>query len=332
MASAAARLNEPGEHAQPGEQRLLAGGQQAEAPVQGVAQGLLPLGQVPGPAGQQAEPLVKPRRQGLRRQQPDPGRGQLDGQRQPVQPAADLRDRRRVAAGQLEARVRGVRPLGEQAHRGVAPQLFGVRGRAGGRDRQRRHRELVLAGQPQHRPAGHQHHQARSGRQQPGQQRSRPQHLLEIVQRQQQPPGPQVRTPGRRSAARPTCSTRAPRRSRAPPGPPPTPRPARRTARRRRNPGPAAGPPRPSAGSSRPRPDRSRSPAAPLPGRPGPRGRRPPARGPAAAWPAPEAPRPAAPRPRRPDRGRVISNRSLSSTARSFSTSCCSSAGSEKCW
>ena len=29
--------------------------------------------------------------------------------------------------------------------------------------------------------------------------------------------------------------------------------------------------------------------------------------------------------------GRVISNRSLSSTARSFSTSCCSSAGSEKC-
>jgi hypothetical protein len=69
----------PREYAQAGEQCLLGGGQQAEAPVQGVAQGLLPLRQVTRPAGQQAEPLAEPRRQGLRRQQPEPGRGQLDG-------------------------------------------------------------------------------------------------------------------------------------------------------------------------------------------------------------------------------------------------------------
>ena len=183
----------PGEHSQPGEQRLLAGRQQAEAPVQGVLQGALPFGQVAGPAGQHAEPLVQPRGQRLRGQQPDPGRGQLDGQRQPVQPAADLRHRPGVFVGQLEARGNGVRPLHEQAHRGVPLQVRRVAADPGGRNRQRGHRELMLPGQAQHRPAGDQHYQAGSSGQQLSQQRSGAHNLLEIVQRQQQPPGPQVR-------------------------------------------------------------------------------------------------------------------------------------------
>ena len=109
----------PREYAQPGKQRLLAGRQQVEAPPQGVLQSALPLGQVADPAGKHAEPLTQPRGQRLRGQQPDPGCGQLDGQRQPVQPAADLRHRAGVAYGQLEARGNGVRPLNEQARRGI---------------------------------------------------------------------------------------------------------------------------------------------------------------------------------------------------------------------
>ena len=71
-------------------------------------------------------PVVEPGQQGLRWQQPDPGRGQLDGQRQPVQPPADLSDRPGVSAGQLETRGRGLRPLHEQAHRGVSLHLCGI--------------------------------------------------------------------------------------------------------------------------------------------------------------------------------------------------------------
>jgi hypothetical protein len=51
----------------------------------------------------------------------------------------------------------------------------------------------VLAPEPQHRPAGDQHDQARGGLKQLGQQRRGAHDLLEVVQRQQQPPGPQVR-------------------------------------------------------------------------------------------------------------------------------------------
>ena len=48
---------------QPGEQCLLVGGQQAEAPVQRVAQGPLPLGQVTRSGGQHAHPVIEPGQQ-----------------------------------------------------------------------------------------------------------------------------------------------------------------------------------------------------------------------------------------------------------------------------
>jgi len=47
-------------HPQAGEQRLLTGRQQVEAPVQSAPQRLLPLGQVARAAGQQPHPVVEP--------------------------------------------------------------------------------------------------------------------------------------------------------------------------------------------------------------------------------------------------------------------------------
>ena len=111
-----------------------------------------------------------------------------------------------------------------------------------------------------------------------------------------------ARWPGPLAGQISACSIRAPRRSRAPPGPPRTPRPARRTA-----PSAKPGPSRRAASTmsrlfpTPPEPVRVTS--RTLPRRPGLRWRRPPARGPAAAWAAPEGPRPAAGRPRRLDAG-----------------------------
>ena len=98
-----------------------------------------------------------------------------------------------VPAGQLETRGRGLRPLHEQAHRGAPLHVRGVPAGPDRWHRERRHRELVLTAEPQHRPAGHQRHHAGSGAQQLSHQRSRPHHLLEVVQYQHQPPGAQVR-------------------------------------------------------------------------------------------------------------------------------------------
>ena len=183
----------PDEHCQPGEQSLLIGREQAKAPVERVAQGPLPFGQVTRSAGQNAHPVIEPGQQRLRGQQPDPGGGQLDGQRQAVQPTADLGDGPDVAPGQLEARGFGAGPGREQANRGVVLERRGVPGRAGRRDGKRRHREFVLAAEPEHGAAGHQDHQARARGQQVGDDSSARGHLLEVVQDQQELLGPQVR-------------------------------------------------------------------------------------------------------------------------------------------
>ena len=85
--------------------------------------------------------------------------------------------------------------LHEQPHRGVALQAGEPRPASGTgqRRRQRRNGELVLPAQPQHGPAGHQHHQPGGRGQELGHQRRRLGHLLEVVQQQHQPPGTQVR-------------------------------------------------------------------------------------------------------------------------------------------
>ena len=121
------------------------------------------------PAGQQAEPVGQPVEDLLHGEDPGPDRGQLDRQRQAVEPAAQVDDRRLVGGGQLE-RARGRRrPLGEQ-HDRLVPAAARASGSAGsGRGQlQGRHRDHVLPRHRQRLPAGGDHPHARRGPQQVG--------------------------------------------------------------------------------------------------------------------------------------------------------------------
>ena len=123
------------EHRQQLEQALLAGLEELVAPVHRRPQRLLALGEVAGTAAQQAEPVVEPVAQHLRREQREAGGRELDRQRQAIEPAADLRDGGGVVVRQLEVRVDDAGAVDEQLHGleladGLAP--WRGRGRRGG--------------------------------------------------------------------------------------------------------------------------------------------------------------------------------------------------------
>ena len=84
------------------------------------------------------------------------------------------------------------RPRDEQGHRLVLAELRRRRERSRPRQRQRRHRQLLLAPQPQPGPAGDEDRQAGRGGEQLGDDRGGLEHVLEVVEHQQQPPLPQV--------------------------------------------------------------------------------------------------------------------------------------------
>ena len=88
------------------------------------------------PPGQQPEPLIEPGADLRNRQRTQPGRGEFQGQRNPVQARTDRRHRRGVGVVNGEAlRVHGG-VLREQLHRLERAQLGGG-GQIGGRDCQR---------------------------------------------------------------------------------------------------------------------------------------------------------------------------------------------------
>ena len=151
-----------------------------------LAQRLLPRRSVARTAGQERQPFLEPRQQRRRREDPYPCRRQLDRQRQPVQPPADLRHRRGVLRRKGEPGPDRLRPLDEEPHRFVVEELF-RRGRIHGRQRQRRHRVLALGPQPERQPAGGQHSEGRGGREQLADEGRGRNDLLEVVQHQEQP-------------------------------------------------------------------------------------------------------------------------------------------------
>ena len=106
-----------GEDGQAAQQRLLRLGEQVVAPVDGAAQGLLAGQRRPAAAGQQAEAVVQAGGDLLHREGPDPRGGQLDRQRDAVQPGADLPDQRRVPLGQRERRATPPAPARRTAGR-----------------------------------------------------------------------------------------------------------------------------------------------------------------------------------------------------------------------
>ena len=88
------------------------------APIDRAAQGALALRLVARPAGQiQAGPEPVEDERGA--QQADPGGGELDGERQPEQPVADLADDRRHLGVEGHVRPHRQRTSDEQGHAGV---------------------------------------------------------------------------------------------------------------------------------------------------------------------------------------------------------------------
>ena len=122
---------------------------------------------------------------GLRVQHLDPGRGQLDGQGQPVQARADLGHRRGVGVGELEARIDGPSPLDEQLDGfELLERVGGGRLRGVGKAH-RRDRVLAFGVKMQRLATGDQDADARCGGQQLADVAPRVQDLFEVVQQQQ---------------------------------------------------------------------------------------------------------------------------------------------------
>ena len=151
------------------------------APVQRRPQRLLPLRQITRSPGEQREPGPQHRQQGQGRVQPDPGRGQFDGQRQPVQGSADLGSGRKLVFLRREVRADGPGPRDEQPDRLAVLKIAAVIPR----QIERRHPHGVLPVQPQRDPAGRQQPDRRAAHQHPGQQLDRVQHVLEVVYHEQ---------------------------------------------------------------------------------------------------------------------------------------------------
>jgi hypothetical protein len=117
---------------------------------------------VPGAGAEHVQCLSEPVAQLVRIEQRHARSGQLDGQREPIEAAADLGHRARVDLRELEASVVAAGALDEQgAGRGLRHG-----GRPGpDRDLERADRVGVLGLESQSLPAGHEHGQRTSGAQ-----------------------------------------------------------------------------------------------------------------------------------------------------------------------
>ena len=187
------QLEPAGEHRQPRPQQPLRLAAQLITPLDRGPQRLLPGRARAAAPGQQAQPVAQPGVDLLRGQHPGLRRGQLDGQRQPVQPAADPGHRRTVRLGHREPRHHLRGPLGEQPHRREHPQPCRRQRLARLRHRQRRHRQHHLAVDNQRFPAGGQHPQpGRRPQQQVRQLGGGVHQVLAVIQHQQQLPAREV--------------------------------------------------------------------------------------------------------------------------------------------
>jgi hypothetical protein len=126
----------------------------------------------------------------VRGQEPAPGRGQLDRQRQPLQAVADLGDHLGVAGGQLERRVHRLGAVDEKGHGRDLRQFDHVRDEQPPvgppfRHGQRRRGELPLAADVEGDPTRRQHLEVGAAGQQLRDLRRRRDEPLHVVQNQQ---------------------------------------------------------------------------------------------------------------------------------------------------
>ena len=117
-----------GEHRQPAQQDLLRLGEQVVAPFQRAAQRLVP-GDAVGPAAEHGQGIAQPLDDLGRFEHGGPGRGQLQGQRHPVEPSAQVDDALRVVGVERETGPDLRRPLDEEPDRAAAGRARPGRGR-----------------------------------------------------------------------------------------------------------------------------------------------------------------------------------------------------------
>ena len=155
------------------------------APGDGVTQRLLPSREIARATGELQQPTAEPVQQHRRRQHLHPGRRQLDGQRQPVQPLADLGQLPRVLLGHVEVGANGLGTADEEGNR-LGASYVG-QARAAARQSERRHRSLALAPKAQRRPAGGQNLDGWARGEKVGNQRGRGgEEMLAVVEEHQQ--------------------------------------------------------------------------------------------------------------------------------------------------
>ena len=117
---------------------------------------------------------------------------QLDSQGQPVQEAADRRERGRIGGGDPEVGLDLLRTLHEEAHRATRGQILDVEGACETGQRQRGDGDDTLAGHVLRRPADGEDLEPRARGKQGGHEGRRRCHVLEVVEQQQHMPAAQV--------------------------------------------------------------------------------------------------------------------------------------------
>ena len=191
-----------GEHRHAPEQGLLRRCQQLVAPVEGGHQGLVAVGHARAVASEQAESLIEALYHAGQAQQGHARGRQLDGQGQAIDPAAQLADQRHLVGQQRMAAVKRTHLVHEQSHRAMLQGL--VHRGASRRDGQRPQPEDALAIDLQGHLAGDQQPHARRGLHHGAHQaRDRLQHVLGVVQHQQN----LQRAQGRGQAAQTICAS-----------------------------------------------------------------------------------------------------------------------------
>ena len=162
------------------EQSLLRVGQQVVAPGDRAPQRPLPFGQVARPAGQQVDRVLQPLEDPGRREDLHARRGELDRERQALETRGDRADRIGLVSGGLEVGSNEAGPVDEQ--------------RLGLQAAERRHRVLLLAGDPERLARRGQDpdpgRRADEGGDRPG---GRRQELLQVVEDEQQAAAGEVR-------------------------------------------------------------------------------------------------------------------------------------------
>ena len=133
--SAASSVHAAGNTDEPAEQLPFDIRQQLVTPVHGRLERPLPCDGRSRAAGEQAESVLQPRLDLLRRQDDDAGGRQLDGERNPIETPADTGDGVRVVRGRCEGGVNGARTLDEElCGLGVDERVDGTDASASGSD------------------------------------------------------------------------------------------------------------------------------------------------------------------------------------------------------